>query len=518
MGKPKAKLGKTKSSSKSKITITLVVLGLILGIAGALSYFLYMGNTFTESEASQIKYTCGYIKDSCSVVTINPHQLNNPSEPKVLGTSIVSNKGDIIRIDDGNFIWGDPRPSMPPGENKPLNCTWCGTRCIPASNKMACPLIAPPTGTSCVQEGNKCVTKSAGIMPQCGWCGANCQDMNGVDRKQCPDVKWAFPPGECQLSGSSCIVLPPNRPSLPPISGPVEVKNVERISKDGTKLCVAFNDSTNSQYPVMFDRIRHFFKQSSISESSGAFNLGCREKELPQPINTKRVNPNSFCGFCGDKCNKNNSCGKSNSSLTMPKDKICVTNFIENKNDSNKSSVYRTSCSIENITTAPVNKPCSDNGNKATCFDSCSERDVNGINYKCEWTGTECRKGSIICNPPTPPSPTPKIVGQNCGWCGATCVDWNLKKDMACIQIAPPTNQKCVAEAGKCVMKEITEPKPTKCGWCGYICTDLANQPTGMSCPKQTWRDGRNCVQVGESCKVMMPSIKERQERRFWFF
>ena len=62
----------------------------------------------------------------------------------------------------------DPRVTPGSGQLEPkvAECGWCGTNCTRLNPEMACIMIAPPEGKSCVEEAGSCVIKIDGVVVQ----------------------------------------------------------------------------------------------------------------------------------------------------------------------------------------------------------------------------------------------------------------------------------------------------------------------------------------------------------------
>lgn len=112
-----------------------------------------------------------------------------------------------------------------------LNCGWCGTGCVDTRIKIACAMIAPPAGKSCLNMGGKCTIVTNPQMP----CGSD-RDC-GVDSycyqppmptcpagKMCPQImpsrvcRTCIPRPACLDANPACMIKmdPGSPPFCPP--------------------------------------------------------------------------------------------------------------------------------------------------------------------------------------------------------------------------------------------------------------------------------------------------------------
>jgi len=340
-----------------------------------------------------------------------------------------------------------------------LSCSWCGLGCVDSSLKMACAMMAPPAGKSCLNVGGKCTIVSAPDKP----CGSN--DDCG------PNAYCYQPPMPSCPPGAMCKLMMPSRVCRSCIPRPTCLDGVKdatgkivycdpkpgmvycppnRVTPTPVKSCTTNNDCGTNAYcyqPPMpacptgaackMMVPRPYCKTCTPRLPCMDANPACAVDMLPgaPPFCPKPTVP---CGFCGSNCTR-----------------------LDPRMDCAAGGP------ISGMRCVDVGGKCTVQKGTAGLGQSCGG--ISGI--MCE-TGLRCDYGIQRYDVGTSNDPQAKIIADRggvcvkdtlkCEWCGTGCRATSAVAGV-CPMIAPPGDKVCVPENGACVIKPRTPtciPRP----------------------------------------------------------
>lgn len=341
-----------------------------------------------------------------------------------------------------------------------VKCSWCGLGCVDISKgDLACAMIAPPSGKSCVNSGGKCTVVPSPDTP----CGSNAD---------CGPNSYCYqPPMPSCPPGAACKLMMPSRVCRSCIPRPACLDGVKdatgklvycdpkpgvvycpinRVTPTPVKSCRTNADCGTTGYcyqPPMpeckpgmacIDMMPMPYCRSCTPRLACMdANPACQPDLAPgaPPFCPKPVQP---CGFCGTSCVRLN-----------PK-MACAEIMPAN---GTKCVDVAGTCTIQKVT-AGLGQACGG---------------ISGI--MCQ-TGLRCDYGIQRYDTGTSTDPQAKIMVDKggicvkdtlkCEWCGTGCRASSPNAG-ACPEIAPPGDKVCIPENGACVIKPRTPtciPRP----------------------------------------------------------